>query len=72
MENNIKEMSMVKLEQLKKSIEKEMTSRKSKEKEEAKKEVFKLLSDMRDICYKYDIELYDEYGSIVNLDELTI
>lgn len=71
-ELSMEKMSMSQLEQFKKSIDKEIASRKAKEREEARKEVYKLLSNMRDICYNYDIELYDEYGSIVNLDELTI
>lgn len=60
------------LEKLKDLVNQEYDEREKNKREEAKAKVYKLLSDMRDICYKYDIELYDEYDSIVSLDELTI
>jgi hypothetical protein len=71
MEDNIKEMSMVKLEQLKKSIEKEIASRKQKEREEAEKEIFKLLKTIQTLCDKYDIELYDDYDNLFHPDRMT-
>lgn len=67
----IKEMSKDQLEQLKKSIDKEITLRQKKEREEAEKEVYNLLKTMQTLCDKYDINLYDRHDKIIYLDEIT-
>lgn len=76
MENTFKalsmeKMSMLQLVQLKQSIDKEITSRKEKEREEAEKEIFKLLNTIQNLCDKYDIELYDDYGNFIHPDRIT-
>lgn len=38
----------------------------------AKKEISNLLSVVSEICDKYDITLYDEYGGIVIPEEITM
>lgn len=70
-ELSIETMSMIQLVQLKELIDKEIASRKAKEKAEAEKEIFNLLTTIQNICDKYDIELYDEYGNFLHSDRIT-
>jgi len=71
MENNIKEMSMPQLVELKQSIDKEIALRKQKEKEEGEKEIFKLLKVIQNLCAEYDINLYDEHDNLIYFDKIT-
>jgi hypothetical protein len=70
-ELSMEKMSMSQLEQLKKSIDKEIASRKKKERDEAEKEIFKLLKTIQTLCDKYDIELYDDYDNLFHPDRMT-
>lgn len=68
---SMEKMSMSQLEQLKKSIDKEIILRKEKERDEAEKEIYILLGTIQNLCAKYDIELYDEYGHFLHPDRIT-
>ena len=72
MKDNVKTMTKVELMQLQQAIEKELILRREEERDMAKKEISNLLSVVGEICDKYDITLYDEYGGIVIPEELTM
>ena len=72
MKDNVKTMTKVELMQLQQTIEKELNLRREEERDMAKKEISNLLSVVGEICDKYDITLYDEYGTIIIPEELTI
>ena len=72
MSNHIKTMTTAELKQLQQTIEKELTSRQELERKMAKTEINNLLSIIGEICDKYNITLYDEYGTIIIPNELVM
>lgn len=72
MRDRIKTMTTVELKQLQQTIEKELFSRQEEERKMAKTTINNLLSIIGETCDKYNITLYDEYGTIIIPNELVM